>query len=107
MMDPFIHPEDIAHNASFVLRQLPKKAHGELKASVQHFAMKDAWGIVFQEDWHWPKIGWILALGFFLPSLLFLTLWATLMKDMQGGAGIASWWVTGATIVVGLIGTYS
>lgn len=81
MMDLFMHPEDIAQDARFVLRQMPKKTHGELRASAQHAAMKDAWGIMFQEDWHWSKIGWILALGFFLPSLLFLTLWATLMKD--------------------------
>lgn len=105
MMDFFNNVDDISEDVAFVLYQLPKKTQGELKA--QFSELSEAWGIQFVEGWHWTKIWWILALVFFLPSLLFLTLWAILKKDIQGGAGIASWWVTGATIVVGLVGTYS
>jgi hypothetical protein len=107
MMDLSNHAETIADHAAFVWHQIPKLIGGELQHEPGSNNLTEAWGVLFHEDWHWTKIGWILALVFFIPSLLFLTLWATLKKDIQGAAGIASWWITGATILVGLVGTYS
>jgi hypothetical protein len=52
--------------------------------------MTEAWGVLFHEDWHWMRIGWVLALAFFIPSLLFLMLWATLREEIQGAARTAS-----------------
>ncbi|KAF2969777.1 hypothetical protein GQX73_g3796 [Xylaria multiplex] len=67
--------------------------------------LKVAWGIYFKEDWDWAKIWWILAAGFFPPSLLFGIMWGILKHDIQGAFGVACWWMTGATIVVGIVGT--
>lgn len=53
----------------------------------------------------WTKIWWILGIGFFPPSLLFAILWGILKQDIQGVFGVASWWMAGATIVVGIVGT--
>lgn len=61
--------------------------------------------IYYKEDWNWIKIWWVLALGFFPPSLLFGVLWGILKKDIQGAFGVASWWMTAATILVGVFGT--
>jgi hypothetical protein len=105
MMDFFTDPEGIAKDAAFVVNQLPKWTEGEVKTQLSE--LTEMWGIQFKEGWHWPKVLWILAVGFALPSLLFGTLWALLKNDIQGGFGIATWWLTGATILVGLIGTYS
>ncbi|KAL3962979.1 hypothetical protein ACCO45_004502 [Purpureocillium lilacinum] len=65
----------------------------------------EAWGIYYQEDWDWAKIWWILGAGFFPPSLLFGILWGILKQDIQGAFGVASWWMAGATVVVGIAGT--
>ncbi|KAF4428917.1 carbohydrate-binding module family 21 [Fusarium austroafricanum] len=73
--------------------------------SVMYTDIKELWGIYYKEDWDWPKIWAILGLGFFPPSLSFAILWGILQKDIQGAFGVASWWMAGATIVVGLVGT--
>jgi hypothetical protein len=31
--------------------------------------MTEAWGVLFHEDWHWMRIGWVLALAFFTAVL--------------------------------------
>ncbi|KAI7759632.1 hypothetical protein LZL87_014155 [Fusarium oxysporum] len=103
MMDLFTKPEDIKPNSELVLRQLPKWLGGQLPS--QCAEMKEAWGIYYKEDWDWTKIWWILGLGFFPPSLLFGILWGILKQDIQGAFGIASWWMTGAAIMIGIAGT--
>lgn len=105
LMDFFTYPEDIERNATLVTDQLPKKISGELLSQTSD--LKEAWGILFKEGLDWVKIWWVLAIGFFPPSLLFGILWGILKRDVQGAFGVASWWMTGATILIGIVGTYS
>lgn len=102
-MDFFTDPENINPNCTMVIEQLPKRTCGELKS--QSFELREAWGIYFKEDWDWVRIWWILALGFSPPSLLFGILWGILKGDIQGAFGVASWWMAGATILIGIVGT--
>ncbi|EXL39037.1 hypothetical protein FOCG_18340 [Fusarium oxysporum f. sp. radicis-lycopersici 26381] len=103
MMDFFTNPEEIEPNSALVLRQLPKWTCGNLQSQCSE--VKELWGIYYKEDWDWAKVWWILGLGFFPPSLLFSVLWGILQQDIQGAFGVASWWMAGATIVVGIVGT--
>lgn len=102
-MDFFTDPDGIAKDSSLVLRQVPKRTYEELESRSSELV--EAWGIYFMEGWNWAKIWWIMAVGFFPPSLLFGVLWGFLKQDIQGAFGVAGWWMTGATIVVGIIGT--
>lgn len=103
MMDCFTDPNSIHLDAALIWKQLPKRTCGEL--APQPFELLEGWGIYFEEGWNWFKIWCILATSFFPPSLLFGLLWAILKKDVQGAFGVASWWMTGATILVGIVGT--
>ncbi|KAE8370268.1 hypothetical protein BDV27DRAFT_140697 [Aspergillus caelatus] len=103
MMDHFINADYIPANTTLIMDQLPKRTCGQLQSDYSE--LKEAWGILYKEDWHWAKIWCILAFGFFPPSLLFGVLWGTLNRDIQGAFGIASWWMTGAMILIGIVGT--
>ncbi|KAK6218413.1 hypothetical protein QIS74_06293 [Colletotrichum tabaci] len=105
MMDYFTNPDDIPADSTLVLQQLPKRTCGRLLP--QHTEIVEAWGIYYKEDWDWEKIWWLLGLAFFPPSMLFGILWGVLKHDLQSAFGIASWWMTGATIIVGIVGTKS
>ncbi|OBR04029.1 hypothetical protein CH63R_13156 [Colletotrichum higginsianum IMI 349063] len=105
MMDYFTNPDDIPAGSTLVLQQLPKRTCGRLLP--QHTEIVEAWGIYYKEDWDWEKIWWLLGLAFFPPSMLFGILWGVLKHDLQSAFGIASWWMTGATIIVGIVGTKS
>ncbi|OJJ73095.1 hypothetical protein ASPBRDRAFT_194062 [Aspergillus brasiliensis CBS 101740] len=104
MMDFFMHPEYISPNSTFIIQQLPKRACGKLHG--EYRSLTEAWGIYYKEDWNWAKIWWILAFGFFPPGLLFGVLWAVYKQDISGGFGVASWWMAGASIIVGILSTY-
>ncbi|GLA05250.1 hypothetical protein AnigIFM60653_005726 [Aspergillus niger] len=104
MMDFFMHPDYIAPNSTLIVQQLPKRACGKLQS--EYLSPTEAWGIFYKEDWNWTKIWWILALGFFPPSLLFGVLWTVFKQDISGAFGVASWWMAGASIIVGIVGTY-
>ncbi|KAL3248143.1 hypothetical protein ABHI18_012138 [Aspergillus niger] len=104
MMDFFMHPDYIAPNSTLIVQQLPKRACGKLQS--EYLSPTEAWGIFYKEDWNWAKIWWILALGFFPPSLLFGVLWTVFKQDISGAFGVASWWMAGASIIVGIVGTY-
>ena len=103
MMDFFTDPDGIQPDATLVIQQLPKRTCGELRS--ESFELIEAWGIYYKEDWDWAKIWWVLAVGFFPPSLLFGIIWGILKNDIQGAFGVASWWMTGATILIGIVGT--
>ena len=103
MMDFFTNPDEIQPDSNLVLRQLPKWTGGKLHTT--HTEVIEAWGILYEEGWHWPKIWCLLGLAFFSPSLLFGILWGILKHDIQGAFGVASWWMTGTTIVAGIVGT--
>ncbi|KAF5583574.1 hypothetical protein FPCIR_8989 [Fusarium pseudocircinatum] len=103
MMDFFTNPDGIAPNSTLVLQQLPKWTSGNLQP--QCTEVQEMWGIYYKEDWDLVKIWWILGLAFFPPSLLFGIVWGILQKDIQGAFGVASWWIAGATIVIGIVGT--
>lgn len=105
MMDYFTNPEAIAPYRMWVLQQLPKRALGELQS--QSSVLTEAWGIYYKEGWNWVKIWWVIGVGFFTPSLLFGILWGILKKDVQGAFGIASWWMIGSTILLGVVGTWT
>lgn len=104
-MDFFTNPDGIDPNSTFILEQLPKRALGEIQSVSSNVI--EAWGIYYKEGWDWFKIWWILAIGFFPPSMLFGILWAIIQEDIQGAFGVAGWWMTGATILVGIVGTYT
>ena len=103
MMDFFRNPDSINPNATLVVQQLPKRTCGEICS--RDYELVEGWGIYYKEDWDWGKIWCIVAIGFFSPSLLFGILWGILRKDIQGAFGVASWWITAATIVTGIVGT--
>ncbi|CAG9993889.1 unnamed protein product [Clonostachys byssicola] len=103
MMDFFTDPAGISKNSTFVLQQLPKRTRGELRK--EHGELVEAWGIYFKQGWNWSRIWWVLGLAFFPPSLLFGILWSVLRQDIQGAFGVASWWLTSATILIGILGT--
>ncbi|PKX88609.1 uncharacterized protein P174DRAFT_473351 [Aspergillus novofumigatus IBT 16806] len=103
MMDLFTNADHIKPNTTLIMDQLPKRTCGQLKS--EYSELKEAWGILYKEDWHWAKIWWILAVGFFPPSLLFGIVWGTLKRDIQGAFGIAGWWMTGAMILIGIVGS--
>lgn len=105
MMDFFTDPDGLSPHSTLVLDQLPKRTCGELSSDPTELV--DAWGVYYKEDWDVVKILWVLSVGFFIPSVLFGVLWATLREDIQGGFAIASWWMTGATLLIGLVGTCS
>ncbi|CAH0018343.1 unnamed protein product [Clonostachys rhizophaga] len=103
MMDFFTDPAGISKNSTFVLQQLPKRTYGELRK--EQGELVEAWGIYFKEGWNWSRIWWVLGLAVFPPSLLFGLLWSVLRQDIQGAFGVASWWLTSATILIGILGT--
>ncbi|KAI5457664.1 hypothetical protein BGZ63DRAFT_466933 [Mariannaea sp. PMI_226] len=107
MMDYFANPDNPAPDSTLILQQIPKRACGELPDpnSAPTTGVMEAWGIYIQEDWDWGKIWTILGMAFFPPSLLFGILWGVLKNDIQGAFGVASWWMTAGTILVGIIGT--
>ncbi|KAF4234051.1 hypothetical protein CNMCM6457_004200 [Aspergillus fumigatiaffinis] len=105
MVSLFNDPDSIQSGAALIMQQLPKRLNGKLYSPC--FEQEEAWGIYYEEGWNWAKIWLFLAIGFFLPSLVFGVLWGILKRDVQGAFGIASWWMTGATIILGVIGTCS
>jgi hypothetical protein len=105
MMSLFNDPDSIQSGAALIMQQLPKRLNGKLCSP--SFEQAEAWGIYYEEGWNWARIWLFLAIGFFLPSLVFGVLWGVLKRDVQGAFGIASWWMTGATIILGVIGTCS
>jgi hypothetical protein len=104
MMDFFEDPDSRRPGSDLVMQQLPKKLDTGLTSD--GIEITEAWGIFYREEWNWRRIWGILGLAFFPPSLLFGVLWAILRKDIQDAFGVASWWMTGATILLGIIGSY-
>lgn len=103
MMNFFTSPDKINPDSVRVLQQLAKRTQGEL--STQNTELIEAWGIYYKEGWDLTKIFLLLGIGFLLASLLFGILWTILKHDAQSAFGIAGWWMSGSTIVVGIIGT--
>ncbi|CAG8276302.1 unnamed protein product [Penicillium salamii] len=103
MMDFFKDPNSRKPHADSILQQLPKRISTEL--DLDEAEMMDAWGIFYREDWDWMRIWTVLGVAFFTPSVLFGILWGIMKQDIQGAFGVASWWMTGATIAVGIVGT--
>jgi hypothetical protein len=103
MMQLFEDPSSLNPCADSFLQRLPKKMSGELDSNGMKMIV--AWGICYREDWDWMRIWVALGVAFFPPSLLFGILWGIMRHDIQGAFGVASWWMTGATIAVGIVGT--
>ncbi|KAJ5389236.1 uncharacterized protein N7496_000304 [Penicillium cataractarum] len=103
MMDFFADPDSRAPGSDLVMQQLPKKLDTERTSD--GLEVTEAWGIFYREEWNWKRIWGVLVFGFFPPSLLFGVLWGILRKDVQGAFGVASWWMAGATILLGSFAT--
>ncbi|KAJ5464614.1 uncharacterized protein N7458_000300 [Penicillium daleae] len=103
MMDFFADPDSRVPGSDLVMQQLPKKLDTELTSD--GIEVTEAWGIFYREEWNWRRIWGTLGFAFFPPSLLFGVLWGILRKDIQGAFGVASWWMAGATIFIGIVGT--
>jgi hypothetical protein len=104
-MDMFTDPDSIQKGSTFVVDQFPKRTCGELSSNCTELV--HAWGICYKEDWNFIRIWWVLGIGFFVPSMLFGVLWAVFREDVQGAFGIASWWMTGGTLLIGILGACS
>ncbi|KAF2091365.1 hypothetical protein K490DRAFT_60808 [Saccharata proteae CBS 121410] len=97
-MHLFQCPTAVPKDSAWIWDQLSKRACGQL---VGHPTQpEEAWGIYYKEGWNWFKVWVVLGLGFFPPSILFDILWAVPNHDIQGAFGVASWWMTGATILL-------
>jgi hypothetical protein len=105
MMDLFKDPNILKPGAKLILHQLPKKLNTELDLDGPE--IMEAWGIFYREDWNWARIWVVLGIAFFPPGLLFGVIWGIMRQDIQGAFGVASWWMSVATIAIGLVGTCS
>ena len=99
----FSSPDCINSSQVWVYNQIPKRTRGQLIARPE--APAEGWGLYFQEGWYWPMI-WALVLTLFLGgSLIFGVLYAVFRKDAQSAFGIASYWITAATLLIGYLAT--
>lgn len=97
------HPHTIEDGQTLALNQFPKKLHQRLAAKLDREAV--GWGIYIREGLDWNKI-WALMIGAFVAgSLIFGVLWTVLEHDIQGAFGVASWWLTMCTVVLGYFAT--
>lgn len=103
LVSMFRRPEKLEAGHTWVLEELPKRAHGELKP--RDGPPREAWGIYLKEGWDESKMWCFVGFGAFLPSLLFAIFWAVFKDDVEGAFSIAGWWVAGVAIVVGVMST--
>ncbi|KAF2175152.1 hypothetical protein K469DRAFT_680377 [Zopfia rhizophila CBS 207.26] len=103
MMHLFSSPGCINSSQVWVYNQFPKRMCGRLMGQPDEPA--EGWGVHFQEGWDWPKIWAVILILFLGGSTLFGVLYAALNKDVQSAFGIASYWITTATILLGYLAT--
>ena len=103
MMHLYLSPGCINPSQLWVYNQFPKRTRGPLTARPETPA--EGWGIHFREGRNWPKIWMVVLIVFFLASLIFGVVYAVLKKDAQTAFGIAGYWVTLATALLGYLTT--
>lgn len=86
-----------------MLCSIPKKLEGRLMGQLH--APVFGWGIHFREGWHWNRIWAAMLVLFVLGSLVFAVLWTVFQHDIQGAFGVASWWMSVGTILLGYAAT--
>jgi hypothetical protein len=84
-----------------LFNQIPKRLANRLEAKPDDSEV--GWGIYFHEGWHWEAVFGLLLLVGFTGSLLFAILWSVFKQDVQGAFGVASYWITAATLLIAFI----
>lgn len=95
----FENPHE-ANTKAIILLRSPKKRKLKLTICPQK-GTNIGWGLHLVEGWMFTKL-WILAMVMFLlSSLVFAIAWSILGHDVQGGFGVATYFITLASLVVG------
>jgi len=66
-----------------------------------------AWGVCFQEGWHWRTIYFLLVAVLVFGSLVFSAVWIYTRGDIQGAFTVSSYLVAVGCLFVGGIGVRS
>lgn len=100
-MHLFAHPECIEDETqNWILAQFPKKLRGELVGTAS--GPVAGWGIHFKEGWDWDRVR-IVLMVYLAGSLVFGVVWAARRNDVQGAFGVAGYWVSTATVLLGYV----
>ena len=94
----FNSPSCASEIDSWILDQLPKRAHGELHGKPRQPA--DGWGIYYQEGWDKESVALAVMVVFIVASLIFGVLWSHFKMDVQGAFGVSAYMVTACGIFV-------
>lgn len=103
LLHAFSHPKMIKASQTLAFNQFPKKLHQKLVARLDKEAI--GWGIYIREGLNWNKVWALMVIAFIGGSLIFSILWTVLKHDTQGAFGVASWWLTMCTVVLGYFAT--
>lgn len=101
MAHMFNEPSCASDNDSWILDQLPKRAHGELSGEPRKPV--DGWGIYYEEGWDKEPIALCVLLVFVIASLIFGVLWSHFKMDIQGAFGVSAYMVTACGIFVSFV----
>lgn len=101
MMHYFRKSHRILPTSIRLFNQVPKRLEERLEARPDD--VEEAWGVYFQEGWHWEVVFGLLLLVGFAGSMLFGIMWSVYQRDIQGAFGIASYWVTATGSLIAFI----
>jgi hypothetical protein len=99
----FHHTKCLQSQQTDVINQFPKRVLGELIISGTRTA--SGWGIAFEEGWNKKKIWLGLTLSTVL-SGIFGIIWSVVKDDLQGGFTVASFCISGLTLIQGYLWAY-
>lgn len=105
LMHYFLRPECAVQSQDWVYQQVPKRMRGQL--FVTPYRPEFAWGVCFQEGWHWKTIYFLLVVVVVSGSLVFSIVWTQTRADIQGAFAVSSYWVAVGCLMVGGIGVRS
>lgn len=89
-----------ANTKAIILLRSPKKRKQRLAVCPQ-MGTNIGWGLYLVEGWAITKL-WLLAVTIFLSSsLVFAVTWSVLGHDVQGGFGVATYFIALASLVIG------
>lgn len=105
---PPVDPEYMAHMFNspscaseidtWILDQLPKRAHGQLHGKRGQPA--DGWGIYYNEGWDKEAVALAVMVVFIVASLIFGILWSHFKMDVQGAFGVSAYAVSACGVFV-------
>jgi hypothetical protein len=101
LTDCYEDPGSVDITQTWLIELLPKRVCGELEGKSTEPAQ--GWGISYEEGWDHEKIGLVLLIVFFGGSLVFGLSWTVVRNDIQGAFGVAAWWLSASTILLGYV----